>query len=119
MTTVVVFGGSGFLGRRIVHRLLATGASVRVAVRYPESARSALPAADLAQVVFFEADVRDPTSVGTAMSGAHAVVNAVSAYVEKAGVTFQVRAREGRRDYSARGSQAWRCPTRARLWPRC
>ena len=89
MTTVVVFGGSGFLGRRIVHRLMAAGASVRVAVRHPERARSALPAADPAQVVFFGADVREPTSVTTAMSGADAVVNAVSAYVEKAGVTFE------------------------------
>ena len=84
MTTVVVFGGSGFFGRRIVHRLMAAGAIVRVAVRHPERALSALPAADLAQVVFFRADVREPTSVTTAMSGADAVVNAVSAYVEKA-----------------------------------
>ena len=36
MTTVVVFGGTGFLGRRLVHRLAAERATVRVAVRYPE-----------------------------------------------------------------------------------
>ena len=89
MTTVVVFGGTGFLGRRLVHRLVAAGAIVRVAVRHPERARSALPAADLAQVTFFRADVRDQTSVAAAMAGADAVVNAVSAYVEKGGVTFE------------------------------
>ena len=33
MTTVVVFGGTGFLGRQLVNRLAAEGAIVRVAVR--------------------------------------------------------------------------------------
>jgi hypothetical protein len=33
---VTVFGGSGFLGRRIVERLADDGAVVRVAVRHPE-----------------------------------------------------------------------------------
>lgn len=89
MTTVVVFGGSGFLGRRLVRRLAAAGAIVHVAVRHPEGARSALSAADLAQVAFFRADVREQTSVAAAMAGADAVVNAVSAYVEKGGVTFE------------------------------
>jgi uncharacterized protein YbjT (DUF2867 family) len=89
VTTVVVFGGTGFLGRRLVHRLTAAGAVVHVAVRHPEGARSALPAADLALVRFFRADVRDKTSVAAALAGADAVVNAVSAYVEKGGVTFE------------------------------
>ena len=34
------------------------------------------------------ADVRDQASVASAVAGADAVVNAVSAYVEKGGVTF-------------------------------
>ena len=42
MTTVVVFGGTGFLGQRLVRRLAAEGAMVRVAVRDPEVARAAL-----------------------------------------------------------------------------
>lgn len=33
--------------------------------------------------------MRDPASVATAIAGANAVVNAVSAYVEKGGVTFE------------------------------
>jgi uncharacterized protein YbjT (DUF2867 family) len=35
---VVVFGGTGFLGRRIVNYLLAAGLSVRVASRRPNRA---------------------------------------------------------------------------------
>jgi len=36
MTTVVVFGGTGFLARRLVHRLASAGAIVHVAIRHPE-----------------------------------------------------------------------------------
>jgi uncharacterized protein YbjT (DUF2867 family) len=89
MTTVVVFGGTGFLGRRLVHHLAAEGTFVRVAVRQPEGAHNDLPATDPAQVTFVRADVRDQTSVAAAMAGADAVVNAVSAYVEKGDVTLE------------------------------
>jgi uncharacterized protein YbjT (DUF2867 family) len=36
MTLITVFGGTGFLGRRIVERLTGDGVSVRLAVRHPE-----------------------------------------------------------------------------------
>lgn len=86
---IVVFGGTGFLGRRLVQRLAADGTPVRVAVRHPEGARSALPAADLAQITLVRADVRDQASVAAAIEGVDAVINAVSAYVEKGDVTFE------------------------------
>ena len=89
MTTVVVFGGTGFLGRRLVLRLAAEGTPVRVAVRHPNGGRSALGAADLDQVTFVRADVRDQASVAAALEGADAVINAVSTYVEKGDVTFE------------------------------
>jgi uncharacterized protein YbjT (DUF2867 family) len=89
MTTVSVFGGTGFLGRRLVRRLAAEGATVRVAVRRSDLARSALGAAGLDQVAVCGADVRDRASVAAAVAGADAVVNAVSAYVEKGDVTFE------------------------------
>ena len=60
---------------------------MRVAVRSPERARNVLPDPDHVQVL--RADVRDPASVAAAVAGADAVVNAVSAYVEKAGVSFE------------------------------
>lgn len=89
MTTVSVFGGTGFLGRRLVRRLAAEGATLRIAVRSPDRARSVLRAADLDRVTTFRADVRDPASVAAAVAGADAVVNVVSAYVEKRGVSFE------------------------------
>jgi uncharacterized protein YbjT (DUF2867 family) len=89
MTTVIVFGGTGFLGRRLVRRLVAERATVCVAVRHPEQAQNALRAAGLDGVIVFRADVRDQASVTAAVAGADAVVNAVSAYVEKGGVTFE------------------------------
>jgi uncharacterized protein YbjT (DUF2867 family) len=89
MTTVSVFGGTGFLGRRLVQRLAAEGTTVRVAVRHADRARSALRVAGLDRVTVFGADVRDQAAVATAVAGADAVVDAVSAYVETAGVTFE------------------------------
>jgi len=89
MTTVSVFGGTGFLGRRLVRRLAAEGETLRIAVRSPDRAQSVLRAADLDRVTVFRADVRDQASVAAAVAGVDAVVNAVSAYVEKPGVTFE------------------------------
>src|SRR6478672_4295597 len=89
MTTVVVFGGGGFLGRRLVHRLTTEGMSVRVAVRHPDRARIELRSMGFDRVTIVSADVRDQASVSAAIAGADAVVNTVSAYVEKGGVTFE------------------------------
>jgi uncharacterized protein YbjT (DUF2867 family) len=88
MTTVTVFGGTGFLGQRLVRRLAAEGTTVRIAVRHPDRARSILGAAGSERVKVFCADVRDQGSVAAALVGADAVVNAVSAYVEMGGITF-------------------------------
>ena len=41
MTLAVVFGGGGFLGRRLVGRLTAEGMTVHVVVRHPDPARIA------------------------------------------------------------------------------
>jgi len=73
-----VFGGTGFLGRRLVQRLAAGGATLRIAARSASSEANAV-----------RADVRDPRSVAAAVAGADAVINAVSAYVEKRDVTFE------------------------------
>jgi NADH dehydrogenase len=89
MTTVVVFGGAGFLGRRLVHRLVTEGMTVRVAVRHPDPARIELRSTGFDRVTVVPADVRDQASVAAAIAGANAVVNTVSAYVEKGGVTFE------------------------------
>src|SRR5215471_18221312 len=89
MTLAVVFGGGGFLGRRLVGRLTAEGMTVHVVVRHPDPARIALRAIGFDLVTVVPADVRDPASVADALAGADAVVNTVSAYVEKGNTTFE------------------------------
>lgn len=94
MTTVTVFGGSGFLGRRLAERLAADGADVRVAVRHVERVGGFADAGP-DRIAVVRADVRDPPSVAAAVAGADAVINAVSAYVEKGDVTFRAVHEEG------------------------
>ena len=56
MATVVVFGGGGFLGRRLVDRLTAEGMTVRVAVRHPDPARIELRSTGFERVTVVPAD---------------------------------------------------------------
>lgn len=87
MNPVTVFGGTGFLGRRIVKRLSVKGVTVRVAVRHPE--RAVIDAAHGGgPIVPMAADVRNEGAVAAAIIGADGVVNAVSAYVEGRGVSY-------------------------------
>jgi uncharacterized protein YbjT (DUF2867 family) len=84
MSSVTVFGGSGFLGGEVVRRLAADGALVRVAVRHPERAR--FPAG---RITTARADVWDEASVGPAVAGVDAVVNTVGHYVQRGGASFE------------------------------
>jgi NADH dehydrogenase len=85
---VTVFGGTGFLGRRIVRHLHDAGFAVRIASRHPDRARSLFPG-EASGVEAVHADVTDDASVATVVSGAWAVVNAVSLYVERGKHTFR------------------------------
>lgn len=82
---LIVFGGTGFLGRRIVRRAWQEGWTPRVVARH--SRPLLFDGADQVpeQVI---ADIRDPEAVARAVRGAAAVVNAVALYVESRSERF-------------------------------
>src|SRR6266700_2481284 len=85
--TVTVFGGTGFLGRRIVRHLRYHEFPVRVASRHPDRGRR-LFGPDDPQLRSVQADIHDEQSVADALAGAYGVVNAVSLYLERGRETF-------------------------------
>ena len=85
---ITVFGGTGFLGRRIVERLIGDGAPVRIVARNLHRLSGGTAPPD-ATVECIQADVRDPDSVARALAGARGVVNAVGLYVARGGETFE------------------------------
>src|SRR5438874_6122450 len=84
---VTVFGGTGFLGRRIVRHLRSRGFPVRIASRHPDRGQ-ALFGPDDPQLQSVQANIHDERSVAHALAGAYGVVNAVSLYVEHGQETF-------------------------------
>jgi uncharacterized protein YbjT (DUF2867 family) len=85
--TVTVFGGTGFLGRRIVRHLRSHGFPVRTASRHPDRGHR-LFGRDDPQLQSVGANIHDERSVADALAGAYGVVNAVSLYVEHGEETF-------------------------------
>jgi uncharacterized protein YbjT (DUF2867 family) len=81
MSCVTVFGGTGFVGRRVVRHLCETGTRVRIVSRHRR------PGEDpgIEQIA---ADAHDQRSVEAAVVGADGVVNAISLYVEHGADTF-------------------------------
>ena len=84
---ITVFGGTGFLGRRIVRHLRRCGFAIRIASRHPDRAER-LFALDDPKLQSIEANIHDEGSVAEAVAGAYAVVNAVSLYIEQGRETF-------------------------------
>ena len=83
---ITVFGGTGFLGQRIVRHLLDHGFQVRTASRHPERVGSASRSDAGPETT--KTDIHDETSVAAALFGAYGAVNAVSLYLERGRVTF-------------------------------
>ncbi|MEA2647765.1 MAG: hypothetical protein QOG61_200 [Candidatus Binataceae bacterium] len=72
---IAIAGGSGFIGRAIVRRLVAIpGLTVRVLTRDPQKARARI--AVEGKLDFVAADVNDPAPLATAIVGADTIINA-------------------------------------------
>jgi uncharacterized protein YbjT (DUF2867 family) len=90
MTDVAtVFGGSGFIGRYVVHRLARTGKTVRVAVRNTDRALFLKTAGQIGQIVPLYAPVTDAAAVHRAVEDAEWVVNLVGTLTESRAASFQ------------------------------
>src|SRR5882724_11196878 len=85
--TVTVFGGTGFLGRRVVRHLRKREFAVRIASRHPDRGHR-LFGLDDPQLQSVGANIHDERSVADALAGAFGAVNAVSLYVEHGRETF-------------------------------
>src|SRR6516164_9824175 len=81
MNCVTVFGGTGFVGRRVVRHLREAGTRVRIVSRH----RGLGEDESVEQIA---ADAHDQRSVEAAVASADGVVNAISLYVEHGGDTF-------------------------------
>jgi uncharacterized protein YbjT (DUF2867 family) len=78
---VTVFGGTGFVGRRVVRHLRESGTRVRIVSRHHRLGEDE----GIEQIA---ADAHDERSVEAAVAGADGVVNAISLYVEHGRDTF-------------------------------
>ncbi len=131
MTTrlATVFGGSGFVGRHLVQRLVGRGWRVRVAVRAPGDAAFLQPLGDVGQVVPLFADITSRSSVDDAVDGAQWVINAVGILTERGRASFQSIHVDGAANIAAAAKAAGvgglaqisaigrRCAVRGRLCP--
>jgi uncharacterized protein YbjT (DUF2867 family) len=102
---VTVFGGTGFLGRRVVRHLRKHEFSVRIASRRPDRAQE-LFGLDDPHLQSVEADIHDEGAVADALAGAYGAVNAVSLYVERGRDTFHSVHVEAAQRVAARARRA-------------
>ncbi|GKY86627.1 complex I NDUFA9 subunit family protein [Sinisalibacter aestuarii] len=77
---VTIYGGSGFVGRYIAHRMARAGWRVRVAVRRPNEALYVRTYGAVGQVEPVLCNVRNEASVMQTMDGADAVINCVGTF---------------------------------------
>jgi NADH dehydrogenase len=95
LARVVVFGGSGFIGRYVVKRLAAAGHPVRVACRDIERAKFLKPMGAVGQISPMLTNVRFPETVAAACEGMDWVVNLVGILYQSGAQHFDSVQAEG------------------------
>ena len=73
-----VLGGSGFVGRYVVRRLVKQGWRVRVAVRNPNDAIFLKTYGEVGQVEIFKCSIFDLNALSACIDGSSVVINAVA-----------------------------------------
>lgn len=86
---IVVFGGSGFIGRHVIKAMARTGVRVRAPMRRPHLGQDLRVLGDVGQIHLMQANVRYPDSVSRALDGATGVVNLVGVLSERGKQTFR------------------------------
>jgi NADH dehydrogenase len=86
---IVVFGGSGFIGRYVIKQLARRGFRVRVPMRRPHLGQDLRVLGDVGQIHLMQANVRFPGSLASALEGADGVVNLVGVLHEQGRQDFQ------------------------------
>jgi uncharacterized protein YbjT (DUF2867 family) len=72
---VTIFGGSGFIGTRLVQRLARRGHRILVACRRPDLAGHVRTFGQVGQIQPVQANLRYPESIAAAVAGADIVIN--------------------------------------------
>lgn len=93
--TVVVLGGSGFIGRHVVQALARNGCFLRIATRHPEKAYFLKPLTRMGQMESLRVDLSLPHTLPPVLEGADAVVNLVGVLYEKGRQRFEVLHHQG------------------------
>lgn len=75
--TIVIFGGSGFLGRYVVSLLVKNNFMIKVGVRNPDKAKHISIMGYLGQVSIMKCDITDLESVNKMVQGSHNVINLI------------------------------------------
>ncbi len=86
---VTVFGGSGFIGRYVVQKLVEQGARVRVAIRRPDEGLFLKTMGVVGQIELVQANIRVPRSIAAALKGADMAVNCVGILAQGGKQSFQ------------------------------
>ncbi len=103
---VVVFGGSGFVGKQVVRALAKAGKRVRVAMRRPHLGHELRVMGDVGQIQLLQANVRFPESVARALEGADAAVNLVGVLNESGRQNFEALHLEAARTVAEAAAKA-------------
>ena len=74
---ITVFGGTGFIGRHLVRRLVARGARVLVPSRNPSRGNHLQPMGRVGQIVVERVDLASERALARALAGASGVVNLI------------------------------------------
>jgi NADH dehydrogenase len=102
---VVVFGGSGFVGKQVVRALSKRGYRVRIPMRRPHLGHELRVMGDVGQIQLVQANVRFPESIDAALEDADAVVNLVAVLYERGQQNFEALHVEAARSIARAAAQ--------------